>query len=123
MAIIVSSGDNIAYAFMSESFKKLDRLAFLRKGSPLPTTTTLQFNKDPMNVAHSRTTCGEASLAQWFSCNRRLALDEEVIGLGSYGYTLTVLSSDELAVDPDDDDHDEDEQLLDSWTPKFARGR
>lgn len=123
MAVIVSSGGNIAYAFMSESFKKLDKLAFLRKGSPLPTTTTLQFNKDAKNVAHSRTTCGETSLAQWFSCNRRLSLDEEVIGLGSYGYTLTVLSSEELAVDPDDNDQDEEEQLLDSWTPKFAHGR
>ncbi|MEN8841215.1 MAG: ImmA/IrrE family metallo-endopeptidase [Octadecabacter sp.] len=123
MAVIVSSGDSIAYAFMSESFKKLDKLAFLRKGSPLPATTTMQFNKDVKNVAYARTTCGETSLAHWFSCNRRLALDEEVIGLGSYGYTLTVLSSEELVVDSDDAEHDEEEQLIESWTPKFARGR
>lgn len=123
MAVIVSSGDNIAYAFMSESFKKLDKLAFLRKGSPLPNTHTHQFNKDTKNVAFSRSVCGETSLAQWFSCMRRLTLDEEVIGLGSYGYTLTVLSSEELAEDPEDEDRDEEEKLLESWTPKFARGR
>lgn len=123
MAVIVSTGDKIAYAFMSESFKTLDKLAFLRKGSPLPTTHTLHFNKDQKNVALARSICGETSLANWFSCNRRLALDEEVIGLGGYGYTLTVLSSEELAEDPDGEDHEEEGQLLDSWTPKFARGR
>jgi len=123
VAVVISSGTEISYAFMSESFKKLDKLTFLRKGSPLPATHTLPFNMDTKNVAHSRTTCGETSLAQWFSCKRRLALDEEVIGLGSYGYTMTVLSSEELAVDPDDEDRDEEEQLLESWTPKFARRR
>lgn len=123
MAVIVSSGEKIAYAFMSESFKSLDKLSYLRKGVPLPQTHTLQFNRDPKNVEQSRTVCGETSLSQWFSCRRRLALDEEIIGLGGYGFTLTVLSSEELAEDPDDEAHDEEEQLVDSWTPKFARGR
>ncbi len=50
-------------------------------------------------------------------------LDEEVVGLGSYGFTLTVLSSDELAEDPYDEDFAEEEALIESWTPRFARGR
>ncbi len=123
MAIVVSSGDKVAYAFLSESFKKLDKLAFLKKGSPLPRTHTAQFNLDPQNVQSARSMCGKTSLAQWFSCERRLDLDEEVIGLGSYGFTLTVLSSEELAVDPDDEAYDEEQSLKDSWTPKFAYGR
>ena len=123
MAVIVSSGDKVAYAFMSESFKKLDKLSFLRKGALLPPTHTLQFNRDLQNVELARSVCGETNLAQWFSCERQLALDEEVMGLGSYGFTLTVLSSEELAEDPDDEANDEEEKLLDSWTPKFARGR
>lgn len=123
MAVIVSSGDKVAYAFMSESSKKLDKLSFLRKGALLPPTHTLQFNRDLQNVELARSVCGETNLAQWFSCERQLALDEEVMGLGSYGFTLTVLSSEELAEDPDDEANDEEEKLLDSWTPKFARGR
>lgn len=123
MAVVVSSGDKVAYAFMSNSFKKLDKLTFLRKGTSLPTTHTLEFNSVMENVRSARSICGETSLAQWFSCERRLALDEEIIGLGSYGYTLTVLSSDELAEDPDDEGHEEEEALVASWTPKFAYGR
>jgi hypothetical protein len=49
-------------------------------------------------------------------------LDEEIIGLGKYGYTLTVLSSDALPDDPLDAE-DEDAELVRSWTPHFAYGR
>lgn len=123
MAVVVSFGDKVAYAFLSESFKKLDKLTFLKKGTPLPKTHTLRFNADPQNVRLALSICGQTSLAEWFSCQRRLALDEEVIGLGSYGFTLTVLSSDELAEDPDDESYEEELSLQQSWTPRFAYGR
>jgi hypothetical protein len=123
MAVVVSSGDKVAYAFLSESFKKLDKLTFLKKGVPLPRTHTLRFNRDPQNFHSSHSTCGQTSLAEWFSCGRRLPLDEEVIGLGSYGFTLTVLSSEELAEDPDDESYEEEQSLQQSWTPRFAYGR
>lgn len=123
MAVVVSTGDKVAYAFLSESFKKLDKLSFLKKGAPLPRTHTLRFNADIQNIRAARSICGRTSLAEWFSCERRLALDEEVIGLGTYGFTLTVLSSEELADDPDDEAYEEETALIESWTPKFARGR
>ena len=123
MAIVVSAGEEISYAFLSESFKRLDRLAYLRKGTPLPPTHTLAFNRDTQNVKFAKSICGLTNLSEWFSCRRRLELDEEIIGLGNYGYTLTVLSSDELIDDREDEELSEEEQLLDSWTPKFARGR
>lgn len=123
MAVVVSSGNKVAYAFLSDSFKKLDKLTFLKKGAPLPKTHTLSFNSDPQNIRLARSFCGQSSLAEWFSCERRLALDEEVIGLGSYGFTLTVLSSEELVDDPDDEAHDEEQSLQQSWTPRFAYGR
>ncbi len=123
MAVIISSGDKVAYAFLSNSFKKLDKLTFLRKGTPLPDSLTREFNRKPGNVASSQTECRQTTLANWFSCTRHLPLDEEVVGLGSYGFTLTVLSSDDLAEDPDDEDFAEEEALIDSWTPRFARGR
>lgn len=123
MAIIVSSGDQIAYAFLSDSFKKLDKLTFLRKGAPLPASLTREFNREVGNITSGRTQCGQTTLADWFACTRQLPLDEEVVGLGSYGYTLTVLSSDELAQDPYDEDFAEEKALIESWTPRFARGR
>ena len=48
---------------------------------------------------------------------------EEIVGLGSFGYTLTVFSSDALAEDPDDDEADEEVRLIESYTPRFAYGR
>lgn len=41
LAVIVSQGEHIAYAFMSNTFKDLDKLSFLRKGMPLPDSETL----------------------------------------------------------------------------------
>lgn len=123
MAVVMSQGDKVAYAFMSDGFKKLDRLDFLRKGAALPYSATRTFNASPDNVLNTQRVCQETTLGDWFGSSKRIRLDEEIIGLGKYGYTLTVLSSDELPTDPDDDDVDEDKELEDRWTPKFAYGR
>lgn len=122
MAIIVSSGEEVRYAFMSDGFKQLGTLAYLRKGASLPDTLTRRFNEDEANVLAGRRACAETRLRSWFGGDRHLMLDEEVVGLGSYGFTLTVLSSDDLAEDPDEQD-DEEDRLVESYTPRFAYGR
>lgn len=65
----------------------------------------------------------ETTLADWFDGSSQIRLDEEVVGLGSFDYTLTVFSSDALAEDPDDDEADEEARLIESYTPRFAYGR
>jgi Zn-dependent peptidase ImmA (M78 family) len=122
MAIIVSKGNEIAYAFTSESFKNLGKLAFLRKGAPLPSGATQRFNADAANVLRAERAVGETDLATWFDGSGRIVLDEEIFGLGKYGYTLTVLTSEALPEDPLDEG-DEDAELERSWTPRFAYGR
>lgn len=122
MAIIVSKASEIAYAFTSEPFKSLGKLAFLRKGAPLPAGATSSFNADAGNVLRAERAVGETDLATWFDAPGRIVLDEEVIGLGKYGYTLTVLTSEALPEDPLDE-VDEDTELERSWTPRFAYGR
>ena len=124
LCIVVSEADTVRYAFPSDSFKDLGKNIFLRKGAKLPSnSTTARFNADASNVAAGRQTTGDCRLRDWFSTDRNPALDEQVVGLGSYGLTLTVLSSEALAIDTDQDDEDEDAALEESWTPKFARGR
>lgn len=122
MATIVSKGDEIAYAFTSTSFKNLGKLAFLRKGSPLPIGATRSFNADAANVLRAERAVGETDLAAWFDGPARISLDEEIIGLGKYGYTLTILTSETLPEDPLDNE-DEDSELEKSWTPRFAYNR
>lgn len=124
MAIVVSQGGDICYCFMSEGFKGLGKpLAFLRKGSALPVSATRDFNDHPDNVRRGKRQTAETTLADWFDGPGGIRLDEEIAGLGSFGHTLTVFSSDALAEDPDDDGADEEARLIESYTPRFAYGR
>ena len=123
ICIIVSRGDEVAYAFPSTDFKKLGKRVFLRKGSPLPTTsTTRAFNADNTNVLKARQHVAETTLGEWFDNGSNLPLDEEIVGLGDYGFTLTVLSSEALQSGPDGW-QDEDVELERTWIPRFAYGR
>ncbi|WP_324750088.1 ImmA/IrrE family metallo-endopeptidase [Sphingomonas sp. LY54] len=122
MAIIVSRDDEVRYAFLSDGFKKLGRLNFLRKGTSLPSTLTRQFNANPANVASGRRACESATLNDWFGGSPQIELDEQAVGLREYGFTLTVLTGEDLPPDPDDEE-DEEEKLIESYRPKFAYGR
>jgi hypothetical protein len=46
---------------------------------------------------------------------------EEVVGLGRYGKTLTVLSSRKIGHEGYGDDGDDEDDLLESWTPRFRK--
>lgn len=122
VAIVVSKGQEVRYSFMSDSFKKLGRLTFLRQGSALPSTVTSRFNSDCNNVKLGKRLTASTTVNHWFGGPRSVELDEQVVGLGSYGHTLTVLSGEGLPDDPDEYE-DEEAQLIDSYTPKFAYGR
>ena len=124
ICIVVSEGPTVRYAFPSESFKRFGRGIFLPKGTALPSaSTTARFNALANNVALGRQLKGECRLRDWFDADQNPLIDEQVVGLGSYGLTLTVLSSDELAIDSDPAEGDEDAALEESWMPRFARGR
>lgn len=122
MAVIVSQGQNVCYGFLSESFKSLGGRRFLRKGDLLPTSATREFNADETNVRSGKSACASTDLSTWFQGPSSVALDEEIVGLGSYGLTLTVLSSEELPEDPFEEENEE-EKLVEQWTPKYAYGR
>jgi len=122
MAIVVSAGNNICYAFMSDGFKRLGKPKFPRKGMALPESATLSFNSDADNVIFGRHACAETSVDRWFDGAKGVSLDEEITGLGRYGHTLSVFSSEELPVDLEVEE-DEEAALVKSWTPKFAYGR
>jgi Zn-dependent peptidase ImmA (M78 family) len=122
ICIIVSEGQTVSYAFPSSSFKDLGPNIYLRKGAAVaPGSTTSSFNMEPSRILSAQEATGECRLGDWFDTTRNLRLDEEVIGLGKYGLTLTILSSEELAVEDDADD--DDEALEESWTPRFAYER
>lgn len=118
-AIIISTGNEVNYCFMSDTLKELQGLNWLRKGTPLPLSTlTRTFNSNPSNVLLAKRDESETDLQEWFGSELNIEMQEEVIGLGGYGRTLTVVSTSTL---PDQEELDEEDELIESWTPRFHR--
>ncbi len=123
VAVVVSRGATIEWCFMSEGIKQASGLSFLRKGTPVPKgTLTHQFNAQPDNVRMGRSEVGEGLLNVWLDGEQTYRITEEVVGLGGYERTLTVLTCSSLSVRPEDEpDEDDEEALIESWTPRFKR--
>jgi Zn-dependent peptidase ImmA (M78 family) len=123
VAVIVSTSGIIDYCFMSNSMKSLPKLDWLRKGTPLPSgTATARLAYDRNRVATGERLSDEADVRDWLGGTTRAAVSEESISLGRYGKVLTVLSSNTIGQDPDPDDIDDNEEnLIESWTPRFRR--
>jgi len=122
VAVIISSGRSIDYCFLSEAMKSLPELTWLRKGSPVPRSTeTARMNADPGRILRADRTDNEIDVMDWLGGTRSAMVTEEVVGLGRYGKTLTILSSESLGQDDDEDEEEDEEGLIESWTPRFRR--
>jgi hypothetical protein len=114
VAVVVSTGQRIDFAFMSKAMREFD-IQWPRKGSTVPYgVLTERFNLEPVNIIEARRSDGVSSLRDWFTYRRDVDLREEVVGLGSYGKTMTVLTSETFA-----DEDEEEEELEESWRPRW----
>ncbi len=119
VAIIVSSGSRIDYWFASDTFK-YSGFTWPRKGDPLSLkTATAEFNKDPQRVATATKWQQSATIRDWFGDGPDREIAEDVVGLGSYGKTLTVL----FAEHSWPDEEDEEDEELGAWNPTLGRSR
>lgn len=105
VAVIVSSGSQIDYCFMSERIREIRGLTWIKKGDMLPYGATRRFNREPSNVAEARREESTCQLDEWFDGAPDIEVNEDVIGLGSYGKTLTVLFTDGFVDDDTNDDN------------------
>jgi hypothetical protein len=65
---------------------------------------------------------GEGRLNDWLGGDRPYRVTEEVVGLGQYGRTLTILACKNLSLRAEAEDPEDDEDaLIESWTPRFRR--
>lgn len=118
-AIIISTGRQIDYCFMSGSLKEIRGLEWIKKNSSLPkSTATFRLNASSDKIASAATDEEVTNLQDWFGGKRNIEVWEEVVGLGSYGKTLTVLS---LSEPLDQEALDEEDDLEESWTPRFRK--
>ena len=121
VAIVVSTGASVDFCVMSKALRECNGVDWIRKKQALPlNSATRDFNGDLARVKRAERLKAESEFQQWFGGNLRISVTEDVIGLGSYGRTLTVLHGIELPEDADDPDEEED-RLMESWTPRFRR--
>ena len=103
---------------MSDVLRERKDLNWIRKGTLLPrNTTTFAFNQDVERVGQAARTGGTSDLQDWFGGDHSIPITEEVADLGSYGKTLTVLTA--LDLKERLEEIEEEENLIESWTPKF----
>jgi predicted transcriptional regulator len=122
VAVILSTGETIDYCFMSEGLKEAKGISWIRKGTPVPDgTVTAAFNARPENVRTGERDGADGRLNDWMGGERIYRVREDVLGLGQYGRTLTVLTCDGLSAEKESEYDNEDDELIESWTPKFRR--
>lgn len=120
-AVIISQGPAVQFAMVSEAMKGLGEIVWPLKGSALPgRSRTARLNSDIARVDAADRDEGDADLSDWLG-GRSVKGYEEVIGLGRYGKTLTVLTTGNLADPTYGADDDDEETLIESWTPRFKK--
>ena len=118
VAVILSTSGRINYCIMSEALKDVEGLNWIRKGDSLPEdTATFAFSQDPEKIRCSESDESVTELQDWFGGDRSLAACEQIVGLGSYGKTLTVLTA--LDIEEQIEELEKDGELLESWKPRF----
>ena len=120
IAVIVSTGGVIDYCFMSDAMKTLPKLSWLRKGTRLPIgTAAARLADEPDQVRAGTTAADETDVRDWLGGATKASVSEESVGLGGYGKVLTVLSSDAIGREEEDEDEAEENELMERWTPRF----
>lgn len=123
-AVVMSSGERIDYWFASQKFKEIRGIQWLAKGEPVPRgTATAEFNKDPGNIARCERREAMTTIADWFGSGPDRELAEDVVGLGSYGRTLTVLFAGDATEWPDTEEEEEEGDDPSLWNPTFHKSR
>lgn len=101
VAIIISSGTTINYCFTSDLLRKIVGYKHPMKGSLLPRhSLTRAFNQVENNILSGHRNDDSADLMSWFHVEDEVDAYEEVIGLGEYGKTLTIITA-----EPSDSDY------------------
>ena len=106
---------------MSDALRDIGGIDWIKKREGVPrNTATFAFNQVPDNVLHGVRFEETSNLQDWFGGKRKIEISEDVVGLGRYGKTLTVLYDIDVP-DADDEEEEDEESLIESWTPRVKR--
>lgn len=104
VAVVISTGSTVNYCFTSSAMRSIRGYKHPLKGSLLPRDSlTRVFNQTESNILSAHREDDSADLIGWFHADNEIDASEEVIGLGDYGKTLTIITA-ELSNDEEDTD-------------------
>ena len=113
-AVVVSEKDKILYALFSKEMSELKKVRRPSKNMPLPAgSLTYEINQSVDSLGES---AGDINMRDWFDNGFDVEGKEEVIRLGNYEKTLTLLT-----FRSDYEEILEDERMVSSWEPQFCR--
>ena len=93
MAIVISTGSAIDFCFMSDTMKSLPRLTWPKKGAAVPrSTATARLDANARRGGDGERDEADIDIMDWLGGTRSAPASGQVIGLGGYGKTLTVLT-------------------------------
>ena len=123
VAIVISTGPTVDFCLMSDTIKSLPQLSWLRKGTPVPQgTVTAKLNANPRRVADGERQEGDIDIMDWLGGSRSARATEQVVGLGNYGKTLSVITCPSVQDETyGDDDEEDEEDLARRWAPRFHK--
>ena len=113
IAVIISSGSFVDYCFSSYTLSKIRGYKHPLKGSMLPRDSLTQtFNNTKSHNSRTQQEDDEADLITWFHSDDEITASEQVIALGGYNKTLTI-----ICADLPDEDEEVDDMI--STPPRF----
>ena len=113
-AVVVSEKDKILYSLFSKEMSELKKVKRLAKNMPLPAgSLTYEINQSADSLSEGS---DDINMLDWFDNGFDVEGKEEVVRLGNYEKTLTLLT-----FCSDYEEILEDERMVNSWEPQFGR--
>lgn len=123
VAVVVSYLGVVEFMTASEMFKQISGLDWLRKRDSLPTNVpSAKFSCHREWIQACNISVEGGRLSAWFPGVADREVEEDVIGLGSYERLLTVLMTEELESE-DEEENEVGDDYIDRWKRGFFRPR
>ena len=123
VAVVMSTGQQVDFCRMSETMKSKGHFDWMKRSAPVPrNTATFRFNSDVDRIVRADREICDIDIVEWLGGDRSIPGVEEVIGLGRYGKTLTVLTCPTLEEVVEEAEVDEtEEDMLTHWARRSQR--
>jgi len=122
VAVMLSTGDRLDWCFLSNELRQCRGVFNLGKGTILPReSATARFNRDGEKIERAEKLESSCSLREWFDDAPDVEFQEDVVGLGHYGKTLTVLFTEEALSDEDEAEEEEGDAASDLPSARWHR--